>query len=227
MRKIFLSILCLAGLYAETSFFLGFGGGYGAKSEVSVEGKRISLEGKYYSALQRDFLKLEGIIGFETIFSDYFGVRYYVNIAQNNLIGVEKDEYLIDLESGLNLDLLFNIPIDKTLALRIYTGINSGSHFLYGALMDNIQKFFKERGRQSGNYEMGYSSNLKTTSLNLGLHLLFSKRHVLELGSRILLLTAAKPIFFYRETTDPREPRSNLNYQTPAIELLAKYIFVF
>lgn len=225
MKKVTLLFLCLAGLYSETNFFLGLGGGYGAKTKVSTDGDKIALEAKYYNALHRDFLKAEGVVGFETIFSSLFGIRYYANLAQASLIA-KKDERLADLELGLNFDLLFRIPVNDKLALRIYTGVNTASHKLQGPLMDNIKKFFNDIATSQGNNEVGYKDGFSTTSLNLGLHLLFLNHHVVELGSRVLL-TKPTSIFYLRGTTDPNEPRSNLYYQTPKVEFLAKYIYVF
>lgn len=227
MRKIILSLLCLAGLYAKTSFFLGFGGGYFTEGKMYSTGQNATLNGKLNHTLLINFVKFEGLLGFETIFSDHFGVRYYANIAKGNLVGAEKDGNLVDSELGLNFDFLFKFPINETLALRFYSGINFGSHALSGTLMESIAKQYDHVSKTKSNYEIRYTSGLSPTSLNLGMHLLFGENHVLEFGSRIPLERDDTIIYQYKQTTIPQAQKSKILFNIPNIDLSVKYILIF
>lgn len=228
MKKIILSILCLASLYGETttSFFLGFGGGYSTGSKVFSTGPNIVLDGKLNNTLRGDFIKYEALLGFETFFSNRFGVRYYVNLGKGDPLVAEKDKYLGVSELGLSFDFLFKFPIDESLAFRFYSGINLGSYTLLGGLAKIFKDVYDEELKAQGNFEMRYTNGLSFKSLNLGMHLLFGKNHVIEFGSRIPLERSELAIFQYRQTVPPKE-KSKVTFSIPYVDLSLKYILVF
>lgn len=227
MKKIILSLFCFVSLYAETSFFLGFGGGYFTEGKMSSTGPSATLNGKLNHTLWINFLKFEGILGFETIFSNHFGIRYYANLARGNLMGAEKDKSLVDSELGFNFDLLFKFPINETLALRFYSGINFGSHSLRGALITDIARQFDHVRKTMTNYAIRYTSGLSVKSFNIGLHLLFDKDHVIEFGSRIPLEKNELTIFRYKQLAFPQSQNSKIVFDLPYLDLSLKYIFIF
>lgn len=221
MKRILLAILCLTCLNAKEGLFIGIGGSYGSGAKITLTGSELILNQKFNFS-NSSFPKIEAVVGQENFFSENFGIRYYGNISYGFMFSQENR--ITNTGIGINLDLIFNLPLSEAFGLKFYGGLNAEMGLLGGKPIDEWKRLFDSWER--GNFEATRSNLRYALAVNLGMHLLFSKHHILEIGTKIPLSTEMT-LISYRSTITPNTPKSAFTLTLPPIDFSLKYIFVF
>lgn len=225
MKKILLAILSLACLYAKEGLFIGVGGNYGIGTRVSVSGPHLTAVSKFFKSSDSGFPRVEFIVGQESFFSETFGMRYYGNINYGLMFGQE--DRITDTGFGGNFDLIWGVPLTEEFALRFYGGLGAEIGILDGKPIDEWKRIYELWENQQGNHEITRSSLRYALTINLGMHFLFAKHHVLEVGTKIPFLGRKTTLLSYKDTTTNNSPKTTVSLTIPAIDFSLKYIFIF
>lgn len=224
MKKYLFLMLCCVGLYAQTQFFLGLGGGYGIGSGVSAKGNNFTINNQTWATYNIDSVNFEGVVGYERFFSRVIGVRYYTNLGYGFMNGKQSALGVVDL--GANFDLMAQIPFSENFSLRLFGGLNTALNFLSGDLPKGFKKVYEQV--ESGNitnYEVGYASLASTISANLGVNVLLGKHHVFEIAGKIPVVGRDVTLFQFRSLTDG-QGKNKFVYTMP-VNFTLRYMYLF
>lgn len=233
MKKIFFLFLCFVSLYAkeESRFFMGFGGGYGAASKFSVTGPRLALGDETDTFMEIDFLKFEGMVGSEEIYSNTVSTRTYINAGYSftHTLGKQKDfakKLLSVIDASWNYDLILNFPLSKNFQLRFYAGMGVGVDYYDGVWVDFIKRLhtaLQESDLQYTRFDKDFIF-LRLT-FNFGTQLLLAQHHILEFAITTFMTGDTNPTLLKFELPGD-EMVSRFEFQPPII-FSSRYIYRF
>ena len=138
-----------------TSWFVGFGGGYG-RTQIdrtysnSAQTGGMNLEWINWSNQSNRHYKsqgiiFEGLVGYKHFLNDYIGFRYYASLStqfyKDTIFTNNKNKIGI-IDYGLNTDLLINFYTNPFLSFGIFGGFSVGGAHFDSPALDDYERFW-------------------------------------------------------------------------------------